>query len=149
MTFFTLGKLGLRVAKCLVAGLFVFPAALSLGLGGCAYEKADDIKPVEQPACGDTLAVTYATVKPIFDNNCTSCHGQINPQNGAQLWNYAGAKLYTQGGDVVQRITHNPSYQPGQWMPQTTRTSGIPAPKLSACDIAKIRRWKALGCPEN
>lgn len=149
MTFFTFGNSWPQATKCLLVGLFFLPAALSLGLASCSYEKADDIKPLEQPACADTLAVTYATVKPIFDNNCTSCHGQINPQNGAELWNYAGTKLYTQTGDVVQRITHNPAYQPEQWMPQTTRTSGIPAPKLSACDIAKIRRWKALGCPEN
>lgn len=86
-------------------------------------------------AC-DTTAVTFSgAVQPILQTYCTGCHGGSAPEAGVNLSTYAGTKAMATGGTLVGVITHKPGYSP---MPKNGN-------KLSACNIAKITKWVALG----
>ncbi len=86
-------------------------------------------------AC-DTTAVTYSgSVQPILQSLCTTCHSGNPPQGGIDLSTYASVKARVAGGSLVGVIEHQPGFSP---MPKDGN-------KLSACNIAKIKKWVALG----
>ncbi len=84
----------------------------------------------------DTANVTFSgSVKPILQTNCTVCHSGNPPQGGIDLSNHAGVKAMATGGTLVGAIEHRSGFSP---MPKGGN-------KLPACDIAKIKKWVALG----
>ncbi len=91
------------------------------------------------PTC-DTVNMKYAVnILPIIQNNCYSCHGNGQQQNGVSLDSYAKVKTQVSNDNLINVITHAPGYPP---MPD-----GLP--QLSDCDINKIRDWISTGAPNN
>lgn len=133
--------------------LLLIPAASWL-LGGCASENLEDLTgSTVTPTC-DTTAVTYnGVVKPIIAANCQSCHfaggsgSTTTPGDTRDFTKYADLRdqaLKTVGGEslLVAAVSHSSRLAAFQWMPQSS-------PKLSDCNIAKIRTWVRAGAPNN
>jgi mono/diheme cytochrome c family protein len=80
-----------------------------------------------------------ANVLPIIQANCYSCHanGQIN--GGVTLDSYTKVKAQVDNGNLIGVITHAAGYPA---MPYNL-------PKLSECDINKIKDWIARGAQNN
>lgn len=88
----------------------------------------------------DSNNMTYAAnIKPILQNACFSCHGNGLSQNGINFDTYSGVKAVADNGKLVGAITHASGFSP---MPQS-------APKLSDCNINKIKDWVNQGAPNN
>jgi mono/diheme cytochrome c family protein len=113
-----------------------------IALTGCYYDSEEELYP--DNGC-DTTNVTFsATVFPIIQNNCLSCHGSNPPQGGVYLGNYtsisAAAQIPAgQSGSLYGAITHNSS---NYAMPKG-------APMLSDCKISQIKAWIDNGTPNN
>ena len=97
---------------------------------GCYYDVEEELYPGEL-FC-DTTTITYnETIFPILAENCFSCHSATAP-SGALI-------TVVENGRLMGAITHSEGYEP---MPQN-------APKLSDCEIGKIRKWINNGAAEN
>ena len=89
----------------------------------------------------DTVNMTYmADIQPIIAANCYGCHGD-GPvlQAGIDLRVYETIKKQADNGNLIGTITH---------------ASGYPAmpfnqPKLSDCNINKIKDWVNRGAEDN
>lgn len=80
----------------------------------------------------DTVSISFdKSVWPIIQANCVSCHASTNASAGVDLSTYAKINTYVQNGKLYGSITHASGYKP---MPSATT-------KLSACDVAIIRKW--------
>lgn len=113
-----------------------------VSLASCTSDNAETLYP--EGAC-DTTNVTFSgTVLPIIENNCFECHAGNPPSSGKYLGDYdaisAAAQIPAgQLGSLYGAITHNPD---NLWMP-------LDRPKLSDCDISKIKAWIDAGTPDN
>jgi len=88
----------------------------------------------------DTVNMTFtANVVPILRANCYSCHGNGNVNAGVTLDSYAGVSTQVQNGNLLAAITHTGNVTP---MPYQL-------PKLSECDINKIKDWINRGALNN
>lgn len=88
----------------------------------------------------DTTDVSFQdNIAPIFASSCQSCHSGSNPPNGQLLVSYQNIKDGIVGGEVMERIRHDPGYNP---MPP----SGI---KLDPCKIELLESWIRQGLPNN
>ena len=88
----------------------------------------------------ETNNMTYsANIKPILENFCYSCHGRGLSQNGINFDTYAGVKAVADNGKLVGAISHASGFVP---MPQS-------APKLSDCNINRIKAWVNAGAVNN
>ena len=84
--------------------------------------------------------MTFATnIKPILQNFCFGCHGNGLSQNGISFDTYAGVKSVADNGKLVGAISHASGFLA---MPQS-------APKLSECNINKIKNWVNSGALNN
>jgi len=92
------------------------------------------------PNC-DTANMSYATdIKPILQANCYSCHSNSTfTISGTKLENYNDLIHHVEEGDVLGAITHAAGFPA---MPEN-------APKLSDCDINKIKAWIERGALNN
>jgi hypothetical protein len=104
---------------------------------GCYYNVEEEI----YGNC-DTSNVTYSqTITNILNNYaCLNCHG--NPTaNGApfSLNTYASLKAQVDAHRLFGAINHEAGFAP---MPQG-------APKMSQCDINKVKAWIDAGAPNN
>jgi hypothetical protein len=104
---------------------------------GCYYNKEDELYGL---GC-DTTHVTYSvTVTGIIANyNCLSCHGGTAPSAGFSLEGHANVKAKVTDGRLFGAINHSPGYIA---MPEN-------APKMSQCDINKMKAWIDAGAPDN
>ncbi len=83
----------------------------------------------------DTANMTYSThVKPILQNECTSCHAASNASGGIILDTYNGAKIVAENGKLIGAISHANGFIP---MP-------LGRSKLSNCNINTISAWVNL-----
>ncbi|RYG53813.1 MAG: hypothetical protein EOO01_03350 [Chitinophagaceae bacterium] len=105
----------------------------------------DNNNPPDPPGGGgncDTVNMEYAAnVVPILQANCYSCHG-TNTNSGSMgrvLEGYSNIKPYAESGTLVGVISHAQGFIP---MPQN-------GPKLSQCNIDKIKSWIANGIKDN
>jgi hypothetical protein len=90
----------------------------------------------------DTVNMKYSTnIVPILQANCYSCHGSISNSGsfGRVLEGYGNLKPYAESGTLIGVITHANGFIP---MPQN-------GPKLSECNINKIRSWIENGMQNN
>ncbi|WP_158559193.1 c-type cytochrome [Deminuibacter soli] len=123
----------------------VAACALAWLVTGCAKTNETELK--NEGNGGDTTIVTcdtvnskYSTaVQPILQANCYSCHANGNVNGGVTLGSYANVKQQATNGNLIGVITHASGYPA---MPEG-------APKLSDCDINKIRSWIANGAQDN
>lgn len=107
---------------------------------GCTYSQGEAI-PV--PGCDvPRETITYAgVISPIFDRHCRECHGTAIAASlggGTDLGSYQSVKNYPDNA-LLGSIEHTTGYLP---MPKQR-------PKLSDCDIARIKVWMAAGKPNN
>jgi mono/diheme cytochrome c family protein len=107
---------------------------LSISIYACKDKKEDTPTPTN--VC-NTDGVTYnTTIQPILAVNCFICHGASGPAN---LQDITTLQELAANGKLFKVITH---------------ADGVPAmpknqPKLSDCDIAKIKAWIDAGAPNN
>ncbi|UEG51293.1 cytochrome c [Ferruginibacter lapsinanis] len=91
----------------------------------------------------DSSDVRYTgPITNIINANCNSCHatGVANSLGGGvALDNYAGLSFWAANGVLFDNVSEASGANP---MPKN-------APKLSDCDIAKIRIWINNGYPNN
>ncbi len=111
---------------------------ISLAMTGCYYDKEDALYP-PAPAC-DTVFVTYSgSVSPIMTASCNVCHNSVTASGGVVTDNYTSLAVIAKDG----RLWGVVSYQSGfLQMPKDL-------PQLSACDLAKIKKWTDAGSPNN
>lgn len=103
----------------------------------CYYDKEEILYP--QSAC-DTATVTYSgSVVPVLLSNCTSCHGGNAPSGSISLTTYADVKAQADNGKLWGAVSHASGFSP---MPKN-------ASKLTACSLAKIKKWIDAGAPNN
>lgn len=119
----------------------VFPGLLvlfSIFLGSCYYDNEEELYP-NIPPC-DTVNVTYSSsVAPVMANHCNDCHGGTAPTAGIRTDTYNGLSVIAASGRLWGAINHEQGFS---FMPKD-------APKLSECDLAKIRKWLDDGFPDN
>lgn len=93
--------------------------------------------------CGsvcDSNQFKYSTnVSVIIGTYCLGCHSGSAPSGGINLSGYNGVRNVAVSGRLVGAVSHAPGYSP---MPKN-------ASKLSACQIAQIRKWVSSGAPNN
>jgi hypothetical protein len=70
---------------------------------------------------------------------CLGCHSGATPSGGINLSTYTAVKTVAVNGRLVGAVSHAPGYSA---MPKN-------AGKLSACQIAQIRKWVDAGAPNN
>ena len=88
----------------------------------------------------ETSNMTYSkSIQPIIETFCYDCHGRGLSQNNINFDTYAGVKAVADNGKLVGAISHASGFVA---MPQS-------APKLSNCNIDKIKAWVNAGAPNN
>lgn len=111
-------------------------------VAGCYYDSEEALYPQISTTC-DLSNVTFsATVKPILQASCLSCHSNSTANGsggGIRLENYSDVKVQAQNGKLMGTINHASGYQP---MPQG-------GGKLSDCEISKLQKWIDNGTPNN
>jgi mono/diheme cytochrome c family protein len=109
-----------------------------ISLSGCYYDDEETLYP--QVAGCDTTNVTYSgTISAIMAGNCNSCHGESAPQAGIKTDNYTDLKTIADNEKLWGVVNHLSGYSP---MPKDR-------PKLSDCDLNKIRIWIDGGALNN
>lgn len=106
----------------------------------CYYDKADLVYPSSGAAC-DTTTVTYsATIAPLMNASCNSCHGGTAAAGaGIVLDTYTGVKTYAANGKLLNSIIQNGA---ASAMPKGSS-------KLPDCSINKVRAWINKGMLNN
>jgi Cytochrome C oxidase, cbb3-type, subunit III len=118
---------------CLIAGIIML-------IIGCSKTSEDQLQTPPVASECDTANMSYSTdVEPILQANCYSCHGNGNVDGGITLDSYANLKSFADNGVLIGVITHAAGYPP---MPED-------GPKLSDCDINKIKDWINRGAINN
>ena len=118
-----------RIIKFLLLGIVAFSA--------CYYDSEEDLYPVSN--C-DTTDLSFEThIAPIFERNCYACHSAAANTANVILEGHSQVMNHVNNGRLLGAINHESGFTP---MPQG-------APKLIACDIAKIEAWVAGGAPNN
>ncbi len=116
--------------------------AFCLFIVGCSKSNEESLNPAGggNPAGCDTVNMKYAAnIQPIIQANCYRCHGNGQSQGGISLDTYAKLQRVAVTGTLVGVVSHASGFVP---MPQN-------GPKLSECDINKIRRWVLNGALNN
>jgi hypothetical protein len=121
--------------------------ALSVILMLTACSKSNEVDERADPSNGggsgtcNTTDMKYSTdIVPILQTNCYECHSNANQSiSGISLEGYNNLKVVANDGRLVGVITHASGYPP---MPEGK-------PKLSDCNINKIKSWVTNGSPNN
>lgn len=105
-------------------------------LNSCYYDNFKELNPegalTTTSNCDTAAAISYTNqIVPIINNACLGCH---NPGSG-DLSNHASVQAYATSGNLYNRVSTGNMPQGG--------------PKLSDCDIAKIKKWADAGAPNN
>ena len=79
------------------------------------------------------------TITPIINNNCVSCHTEVDGSGGISLANYADIVSCANSGKLLGSIKQESGYKA---MPQ----GGSP---LSDCSISQVEAWIQQGTPNN
>ncbi|MFL5742624.1 MAG: hypothetical protein ACJ75B_20545 [Flavisolibacter sp.] len=109
---------------------FVLVVVISFFWTSCTYD-AD--------TCSTANTTYSSTVTSIFTSNgCYSCHGTL-PSSGAPFSLVGYSNVVAQKSRLIGAISHADGFAP---MPQ-----GLP--KMSECDISKIKAWVDAGTPDN
>lgn len=107
----------------------------------CYYDSEEKLYPVLSSSC-DLENVTFsATIKPILQASCYTCHSNsnyINQGSGIRLENYEDVKIQA-SSRLMGAIRHEPGFV---HMP-------LNGGKLPDCEINKIQRWIDNGMPNN
>lgn len=142
-------KYDMKASK--VNGIIILFSAILFS--GCYYDNLKELRPqtaISQSVVCDTNGViSYSTqIVPILNASCNqNCHNPTATSGSRDLTDYAGVNAATSngvnpydGGSLYGTVSWNPNY--GNDMPKD-------APKLSDCDIVKIKKWAMAGGPNN
>ena len=104
---------------------------------GCYYNNEVDL----YGSNCDTTTVTYSTtIRGILNGyGCLGCHSGSSPSGSINLETHTSVKATADIGKLFGAISHASGFSP---MPQG-------APKMSQCDINKIKAWIDRGSPNN
>ena len=127
--------------KSIKYSFLIAASAICIALldNGCTWRKESDmVKPA--PVVVDTThtdtshtKTTYTKdIAPIFAQYCLSCHSSGGVEYQVDYSTYDNVKLYTESGNVIDRITRDPNDP--LLMPQG-------GPKLPQATIDKIQAW--------
>lgn len=95
----------------------------------CTYNNEEDL--YGDLTC-DTSNVTYLThIKPIVEQNCIQCHGNVIQNEGFNFNNESDLKAAASSGRLSGAINHKSGFAP---MP-----NGMP--KLDDCKIQIMNKW--------
>jgi len=129
------GKLKYKFSKWVV---IVLVLSGMISFTGCYYDDEDNLYP--QVGGCDTSNVTYsATISVIMSSNCNSCHSGSTPQGNLKTDNYTDLKTIADNGKLWGAVNHENGFSQ---MPKDR-------PKLSDCDLSKIRIWIDGGALNN
>lgn len=104
----------------------------------CYYDNEEELYPGTGEC--DTLNVTYSgSVAPIMALSCNGCHSGSNPPAGVHTDSRQGLMDAVNSARLWGALNHQTGFSP---MPKD-------APKLSDCDLSKIRIWIDDGTPDN
>jgi mono/diheme cytochrome c family protein len=126
------------------------PAAMTTGLvcllfsAACSYTKGNEDAPA--PCAEDVSAVRFkADIVPILQANCYKCHGKdvaLGLGGGHNWEDTKQLQAYAKDGTLVKVVEQiDPDYKI-VYMPRDN-------PKLSVCDIQRIKAWVAGGSQDN
>ena len=134
--------------------IFVCLSAITLFIIGCSKTNEEAESRASTGNTGgttnncDTVNMKYAAnIQPILQANCVSCHNVNKANGGVMLDSYASVKTVAAdsppnnatSSTLVSVITHRSGYPA---MPYNR-------PKLSDCDINKIKAWISRNAPNN
>lgn len=106
----------------------------------CYYDSEEELYPGTSGGNCDTTNVTFAgTIQPILASNCNSCHNSATQNGNVITDNYNSLIVHVNSGIFRKAINHETG---AAKMPQN-------APKLPACELAKIDAWINQGAPNN
>jgi mono/diheme cytochrome c family protein len=118
-----------------ILATFLFGIAVS----SCYYDKESVLYPA-QASCNTPATVSYGQqVLPILQQSCYGCHSGTAPGGNIAMGTYAADNAIAINGKLYGSISWSPGFQP---MP-------LGAGKLSACNIALIKKWIDNGAPNN
>lgn len=110
---------------------------VGLSFSGCYYDKAELLYP--QTSCDSTTATYSATIVPVLNQYCTSCHNGTTLSGNIALDTYANVKVFVTNGKLLGCINQSSGYYA---MP-------LNSVKLDACTIAKFSHWISTGAINN
>ena len=109
-------------------------------LSACYYDKEELLYNSNSSSCDSINNVSYAQhIAPILQAQCSSCHSSSLASGGIVMGTFALDQKIALNGKLYGSITHSAGYSP---MPQGTQ-------KLSACQIALIKKWIDSGALNN
>lgn len=109
---------------------------------GCYYDSEEKLYPQLSTSCDLTNVTFAATVTPILQASCFSCHSNSNAASsggGIKIQNYADVVTLAKNGKLMGTVTHASGYQA---MPQG-------GGKLSDCEINQLQKWIDNGTINN
>jgi uncharacterized membrane protein len=116
-----------------LAGLFVLGVFI---LSSCTNDNEEDLYPTTQQC--DTTNVSFAaTILPIVQNQCQTCHSGAAPNGNFRLESYEDISA---GANKIYGRTSLPADDP-MIMP--------PGQKLDDCSIGQIKKWIEDETPNN
>lgn len=111
-------------------------------LAACYYDSEEKLYPQVSTGC-DLSNVTFtASVKPILQASCLSCHSNsqsINSGGGVRLENYSDVLITAKNGKLMGTVKHASGYQE---MP-------LGGGKLTDCEINQLQKWIDNGTLNN
>lgn len=127
----------MKMRKIVISGLTLL---VIFAFTSCRYDKAELLYPPANNTCDTILPVSYnLKIIPLFQLNCNPCHTTASPDAGVILGVYATDRVRGLNGILYGVINHSPGYS---FMPKDKA-------KLTACQIAIVKKWIDAGCPNN
>lgn len=118
-------------------GLFLIVSCVSFCiLHACTYRKESDLIKPGKEIC-DTSSVSFsASIKPILDTHCTSCHreGGTGPGNFNDFTTF---QSYVNSGQIRNRVIDQKTMPPSS------------NPDLSDCELTALDKWIKEGALNN
>ena len=121
---------------------FLFCLVALFSLSSCYYDHEDILYGAtsNQPCVDTTGTVSYSQkVVPILQASCYTCHSGSFPSGNQLMGTYTADKAMGQNGKLYGTISHGAGFSP---MPKG-------AAKLSACQIAVVKKWIDQGMLNN
>jgi len=109
-------------------------------LVSCYYDSEEGLYPELSTSCDTSLVTFTATIVPILNNNCYSCHSNQNAAssgNNLRLQNYADVSA--NAAAITGAINHSANFIP---MPKN-------GGKIKACSITQFGIWVREGKQNN
>lgn len=100
---------------------------------------SEDQQPQSPGTCNVEDMKYTVNIVPILRANCFECHGNGITTSDVNLETYSSVKTLADNGKLVGVVSHAAGYKQ---MPYNK-------PKLSDCDINRIKSWVAAGAPNN